>query len=44
MNNFTVTSLLNIEDFPDIVAARYNQRGKYLIALTSNQKWLIIDA
>lgn len=42
-NNFTVTSVLNLEGLPEIHSARYNTHQKYILALTKNQSWLIID-
>ena len=43
LNNFTVTSSLSFEKFPEIVRARYNSHQKYLLSLTNTQEFMIIN-
>ena len=43
LNNFSVNSVLNMDVFPEAMAARYNQHQKYLLVLSKNQVWFSID-
>lgn len=42
LNNFSINSVLNMEVLPEIMMARYNQHQKYILALTTNQQWVVV--